>query len=75
MITNKVIGVKSSSYDIVKNYASKTLGKFSKQDALYACPTLGSSSVEAALKKLTEEKFLLRLGSGRNTLYVRNNKN
>ena len=75
MIANKVIGVKSSSYDIVKNYASKALGKFSKQDALYACPTLGSSSVEAALKKLTEEKFLLRLGSGRNTLYVRNNKN
>ena len=37
-------------YDIVKTYSENTLGKFSKHDALVACPSLGSSSVESALK-------------------------
>lgn len=48
-------GKKSSSYDIVKSFTENTLGKFSKQDALFSCPSLGSSSVESALKKLVEE--------------------
>ena len=36
-----------------------------------SCPSLGSSSVEAALKKLVEDGTLRRLGAGRKTLYVR----
>lgn len=64
-------GVRSSSYDIVKAYVSRTIGLFSKQDVLIACPALGSSSVEAALKKLVEEGLLMRLGAGRRTHYVR----
>lgn len=43
-------GAKSTSYDIVKQYAQTKIGTFTKQDALIACPSLGSSSVEAALK-------------------------
>lgn len=64
-------GIRSTSYDIVKAYASEKIGKFSKQDVLVSCPSLGSSSVESALKKLVEDGTLIRLGSGRNTLYVR----
>lgn len=64
-------GTRSTSYDIVKAYASEKIGKFSKQDVLVSCPSLGSSSVESALKKLVEDGTLIRLGSGRNTLYVR----
>jgi len=64
-------GAKSTSYDIVKRYASEKLGKFTKQDVLVSCPSLGSSSVESALKKLVEEGFLTRIGSGRKTQYVR----
>ncbi len=64
-------GVKSSSYDIVKQYAHSTIGTFTKQDALAGCPTLGSSSVESALKKLVSEGAIERLGSGRKTHYVR----
>lgn len=41
---------KSKAYDVVKTYSENTLGKFSKHDALVACPSLGSSSVESALK-------------------------
>lgn len=48
-------GKKTSAYDIVKSLTENTLGKFSKQDALFSCPSLGSSSVESALKKLVEE--------------------
>ena len=60
----------STSYDVVKAYAQGKLGKFSKQDALTGCPSLGSSSVESALKKLVEEGVLIRIGAGRKTLYA-----
>jgi hypothetical protein len=47
------------------------IGAFTKQEALEACPSLGSSSVEAALKKLCEDGTIERIGAGRNTKYVR----
>ena len=70
MITEKA-GVRSNSYDIVKNYTSTVIGTFTKQEALISCPTLGSSSVEAALKKLVAEGLLVKLGAGRRTHYAR----
>ena len=66
-------GKKSTAYDIVKAYTEKTIGKFSKQDALISCPSLGSSSVESALKKLVEEGAIIRTGSGRKTMYIKSN--
>ena len=65
-------GSKSTSYDVVKSYVNGTLGKFSKKDALVSCPNLGSSSVESALKKLVEEGAVIRTGSGRKTMYMKN---
>ena len=64
-------GAKSTSYDIVKACVTQKIGKFSKQDILISCPSLGSSSVEAALKKLVDEGYLVRIGSGRMTRYVK----
>lgn len=64
-------GIKSTSYDIVKLYVTNKIGAFTKQEALEACPSLGSSSVEAALKKLCEDGTIERIGAGRNTKYVR----
>jgi hypothetical protein len=49
-----------------------TLGIFTKAQILERCPSIGSSSVEAALKRLKEEGFILRQGGGRSTTYVRN---
>lgn len=66
-------GKKSNAYDIVKAYTETTIGKFSKQDALISCPSLGSSSVESALKKLVEEGAIIRTGSGRKTMYIKTN--
>ena len=66
-------GKKSNAYDIVKAYTETTIGKFSKQDALISCPSLGSSSVESALKKLVDEGAIIRTGSGRKTMYIKSN--
>lgn len=67
-------GLKNTAYDIVKKYTLTTLGKFSKRDVLVACPSIGSSSVESALKKLVEEGLIKKMGSGRSTMYVRSNE-
>ena len=64
-------GSKSTAYDIVKNYASQKLGKFTKQDVFISCPSIGRASIEAALKKLTEEGFMVRMGAGRSTCYAK----
>lgn len=36
-----------------------------------ACPGAGRSALLAALKKLTEEQVIIKLGVGRSTCYVR----
>jgi fic family protein len=64
-------GGRSTSYDIVKEFVLNKIGTFTKQEAMMACPSLGSSSVESALKKLVEDGTLTRLGAGRKTHYVR----
>lgn len=63
---------KSTPYEIVRKAVEDTLGVFNKTQILELCPSIGSSSVEAALKRLREEGYILRLGSGRSTTYVRN---
>lgn len=65
-------GIKHTSYDIVKAYVTNTIGKFTKKDALIACFSLGSSSVELALKKLVEDNVISRFGLGKNTYYIKN---
>ena len=57
-------GPRSTAYDVVREYATNHIGTFTKQNALASCPSLGSSSVEAALKKLVQDGTLIRLGSG-----------
>ena len=61
----------STAYDIVKKYVENKIGKFTGNDVITHCPSIGRSSVLASLKKLTEEGAILKKGSGRNTFYVR----
>ena len=42
----------STAYDIVKKYTEEKLGKFTGADVVAHCPSIGRSSVLAALKKL-----------------------
>lgn len=64
-------GKRSNSYDIVKTYVNSTIGTFTKRDAMENCPSLGSSSVESALKKLVEDGTIIRKGRGRASHYIR----
>lgn len=59
------------AYEMVKSVVEKMLGSFSKKDILERCPSIGSSSVEMALKKLKAEQVIKTIGAGRNTRYVR----
>ena len=63
---------KSTPYEIVRKALDNTLGVFTKVQILERCPSIGSSSVEAALKRLKEEGYILSQGRGRSTTYVKN---
>jgi len=67
----QLVGKKNSAYEKVEKAVSNILGKFSKSKILELCPTLSSSSVESALKKMYEEGKIERIGAGRTTKYVR----
>jgi Fic family protein len=62
---------KSTPYEIVRKAVDNTLGVFTKAQILQLCPRIGSSSVEAALKRLKDEGYILSQGRGRSTTYVR----
>lgn len=64
-------GIRSTAYDIVRRFAENRVGRFDSAEAIACCPSLGRSTVLSALKKLTDEGMLLKLGRGRNTFYVR----
>lgn len=64
-------GIKSSAYDIVKLYVDNNLGKFTKNNVLVSCPSIKSSSVEASLKKLVDEGYIVKQGKGKNTFYYK----
>ena len=63
-------GPKSTAYDIVKSYVCSRIGKFSSSEVIAACPGAGRSAIMNAMKKLTEEGWIIKYGSGRNTYYV-----
>ena len=63
--------LRGSSYDIVKRYVENKVGKITGADVVAHCPGIGRSSALAALKRLTSEGIILRMGSGRNTYYIR----
>mgnify|MGYP000851361687 FL=1 len=64
-------GKNSTAYDIVKRYTEEKIGRFTGADVVVHCPSIGRSSALAALKKLTEEGYIIRKGVGRSTFYVR----
>ena len=61
--------VKSSAYDIVKAAVDTKIGKFTKREIVNICPSISEKSVELAIKKLQDEGYVEKHGSGRNTFY------
>lgn len=62
---------KLSAYDLVKRATERKIADFTKSEIMELCPEIKSSSVEAALKKLCDEGFLKKAGSGRATKYFK----
>ncbi len=67
-----MVGEKKSAEEIVRRAVSGQIGKFTKSDILEFCPTIGKTSVESSLKKLSDDGLLAKHGSGRSTFYTRN---
>lgn len=59
-----------TAYDVVKAYAENHIGRFQTKDVEAYCTGIGKSSIQSSLKKLTEEGFLKRFGTGRATYYI-----
>ena len=66
-----LVETKRSALDIVRLAAQMKIGSFTKQDMRELCPSLSLSSVEGALRKLTESGELRKEGRGKNTHYYR----
>lgn len=63
--------VRSSAYDVVKAFVSGKVGKFTSTDVIASCPSIGRSAALSAIKRLTDEKEIIKIGAGRATCYVR----
>lgn len=66
-----IVSSKSSAIEMVKKAISSFVGKFTKTQVAELCPSLSVKSVENSLKKLADENFIEKQGSGKNTFYVK----
>lgn len=66
-----LVETKLPAIEIVRRASMNKIGRFKKQDIREQCPSLSISSIEGALKKLTELGELKREGSGKSTCYYR----
>lgn len=66
-----LISAKLPTIEMVRRAAYGKIGKFTKNDIMGLCPSIGKTSIENALKKLVEDGALLRHGKGKSTFYTR----
>ena len=66
------VTVRSSAYDIVRAAVDSKIGKFNKREIADICPSISEKSVEAALRKLLNENYIEKYGTGRQTYYAKN---
>ena len=62
---------KLPAIELVRKAISNKIGKFTKSEIMELTPSIGKSSVENALNKLTQEKVIERHGNGKSTFYTR----
>ena len=66
-----LIEEKLPAVQMVEKACVTRIGKFTKNDIMEECPSIGKASVENALKTLCEQGKLERIGNGKATAYVR----
>lgn len=67
----ELVSEKLPAKEIVRRAVYNRIEKLSKRDIVELCPSIGTKSIELALKQLVEEGVLLKKGSGRATFYIR----
>ena len=66
LITRKI-----SKPDRIKTIISQTLGKISKKDLMERCPDISQGTIERTLSNLVKEGYIIKVGSGPATAYIR----
>ena len=61
---------KMTSPERVYSIIERSLVKLGKSDIMTLCPELSQKTVERALKKLTDEEKIAKIGAGKSTTYV-----
>jgi Fic family protein len=56
----------------IRRLFTNTLQKLSKSVILEKCPDISASTVEIALAALVKEGYIIKIGAGKNTTYIRN---
>ncbi|NCD04528.1 MAG: Fic family protein [Spirochaetia bacterium] len=57
----------------IKNIFDDRLNSYSKADILNICPDISKIMVEKTLNQLLNEQYIIKLGQGKSTKYIRNN--
>lgn len=66
------VAEKTSAVEQVQKAILQKIGKFTKSDIMEITPKLSKSSVENSLKKLVDNKSIIKHNQGKNTFYTRN---
>lgn len=66
LVTKKI-----SKPDRIKAIISQTLGKISKKDLMERCPDISQGTIERTLSNLVKEGYIIKVGSGPATAYIR----
>ena len=56
----------------VRHIFATKVGKVSKAEIATLCPDISITTIEKALSDLLKESFIIKVGAGRNTTYIRN---
>jgi Fic family protein len=58
--------------DRIKNVFADKIGKITKAELAVLCPDISVTTIEKALSDLLKEGYILKVGAGRTTAYIRN---
>ncbi len=64
-----------SKSERIKILFDNTLKKLSKKDIKERCPDISISTIELVLHNLLQEEYVIKVGAGKNTSYIKNTEN
>jgi Fic family protein len=60
--------------DRIRNIFTNKIGKISKAELATLCPDISITTIERVLADLLKEEYIIKLGIGRSTTYIRNHE-